>query len=90
MARRRQASDDDSTHEFLLRLFWRASTPLVSGLLLSACATDEGAEIAERASALGEGSVHCAQQRWRPMSALKLAQPVCIKLKSTKKPIRTS
>lgn len=77
MAARRDDSGDDATYQLLARLFWRASTPLVSSLLLYACAGGDGsAELVGAADALGGKSLHCAEQRWRPMSALKLAQPV--------------
>jgi hypothetical protein len=68
--------DDEPTVRLLAGLFWRASTPLISALLLQACGGD-GAAIDANRGALRDTSVHCdSAMRWRPMSALKLSQGV--------------
>jgi hypothetical protein len=65
----------DPTRQLLAGLFWRASTPLVAGLLLQACGQD-GSIVDETNHALNDGTMNCENGRWRPMSALKPAQAV--------------
>jgi len=68
--------DDEPAARMLAGLFWRASTPLISALLLQACGAD-GAAIEGGRGGLSDTSVHCdSDLRWRPMSALKLNQGV--------------
>jgi len=68
--------DDGPTARLLAGLFWRASTPLISALLLQACGAD-GPAIGAGREGLSDTSVHCdSAMRWRPMSALKLSQGV--------------
>jgi hypothetical protein len=66
--------DDDPTLLFLNSLFRRTCSPLITGLLLTACGA-EGAP-AERAASIKYSSMHCDGMRWRPMSNLALAQAV--------------
>jgi hypothetical protein len=65
----------DPTRQLLAALFWRASTPLVAGLLIQACGQD-GSSVSETKHALNDGSMNCPSGLWRPMSALKPGQAV--------------
>jgi hypothetical protein len=68
--------DDQPTRQLLTALFWRSSAPLVVALLLPGCGSDAG-EVRNTADTLTDGSLNCDKDgRWRPMSALKLTQPV--------------
>ena len=69
-------TDPDATCLFLARLFWRASSPLVASLLLGGCVEHEGALVEQQTQELTGLSLHCPERSWRPMSALKLTQPV--------------
>jgi hypothetical protein len=65
---------DDPTRQLLAGLFWRASTPLVAGLLLQACG-QEAASPSEIQNALTDPTMNCVDGRWRPMSALDSEEP---------------
>ncbi|HEX6240652.1 MAG TPA: ferritin-like domain-containing protein, partial [Polyangiales bacterium] len=70
-------SQQDATHLFLKRLFWSASTPLVAGLVLAGCVETEPTLPEEKQLALTGASLHCGtSERWQPMSALHLTEPV--------------
>ena len=65
----------DPTRAYLARLFWQASTPLLTSLLLHACAHDGSEGPRQTDLALQDGSLTCSEGRWRPMSGLSPAEP---------------